>query len=122
MTSTGFENYAEALKIYLAKYREVSSSALCLCSLIPFSLSILLFRILVVDINVLTAVYSPNRNEERHSRRDQAVATALKPRSRVRPVPAQLDNRIHQAQRRIKDKKRVSTTFSVLMDPIPHSN
>ena len=26
MTSTGFENYAEALKIYLAKYREVSSS------------------------------------------------------------------------------------------------
>ena len=23
MTSTGFENYAEALKIYLAKYREV---------------------------------------------------------------------------------------------------
>ena len=25
MTSTGFENYAEALKIYLAKYREVSS-------------------------------------------------------------------------------------------------
>ena len=24
MTSTGFENYAEALKIYLAKYREVS--------------------------------------------------------------------------------------------------
>lgn len=33
MTSTGFENYAEALKIYLAKYREVSSSALCLSSL-----------------------------------------------------------------------------------------
>jgi nuclear transcription Y subunit beta len=25
MTSLGFENYAEALKIYLAKYREVSS-------------------------------------------------------------------------------------------------
>ena len=24
MTSTGFENYAEALKIYLSKYREVS--------------------------------------------------------------------------------------------------
>jgi hypothetical protein len=24
MTSLGFENYAEALKIYLAKYREVS--------------------------------------------------------------------------------------------------
>ena len=24
MTSTGFENYAEALKIYLGKYREVS--------------------------------------------------------------------------------------------------
>lgn len=23
MTSTGFENYAEALKIYLSKYREV---------------------------------------------------------------------------------------------------
>ena len=32
MTSTGFENYAEALKIYLAKYREVSSSALSLSS------------------------------------------------------------------------------------------
>ncbi len=31
MTSLGFENYAEALKIYLAKYREVSSV------LIPFS-------------------------------------------------------------------------------------
>lgn len=26
MTSTGFENYAEALKIYLAKYREVSNA------------------------------------------------------------------------------------------------
>jgi hypothetical protein len=25
MTSLGFENYAEALKIYLAKYREVST-------------------------------------------------------------------------------------------------
>jgi len=27
MTSLGFENYAEALKIYLSKYREVSCSA-----------------------------------------------------------------------------------------------
>lgn len=27
MTSLGFENYAEALKIYLTKYREVSSPA-----------------------------------------------------------------------------------------------
>lgn len=27
MTSLGFENYAEALKIYLAKYREVSPHA-----------------------------------------------------------------------------------------------
>lgn len=26
MTSLGFENYSEALKIYLAKYREVSRS------------------------------------------------------------------------------------------------
>lgn len=26
MTSLGFENYAEALKIYLSKYREVSRS------------------------------------------------------------------------------------------------
>jgi hypothetical protein len=26
MTSLGFENYAEALKIYLARYREVSLS------------------------------------------------------------------------------------------------
>lgn len=26
MTSLGFENYAEALKIYLSKYREVSSA------------------------------------------------------------------------------------------------
>ena len=25
MTSLGFENYAEALKIYLSKYREVSN-------------------------------------------------------------------------------------------------
>jgi nuclear transcription Y subunit beta len=25
MTSLGFENYAEALKIYLSKYREVST-------------------------------------------------------------------------------------------------
>lgn len=30
MTSLGFENYAEALKIYLSKYREVSKSFLCL--------------------------------------------------------------------------------------------
>ncbi len=30
MTSLGFENYAEALKIYLSKYREVSSAFLCL--------------------------------------------------------------------------------------------
>lgn len=28
MTSLGFENYAEALKIYLSKYREVSSMVL----------------------------------------------------------------------------------------------
>lgn len=34
MTSLGFENYAEALKIYLSKYREVSSAFLCLLGLI----------------------------------------------------------------------------------------
>jgi hypothetical protein len=28
MTSLGFENYGEALKIYLARYREVSDTAL----------------------------------------------------------------------------------------------
>jgi histone H3/H4 len=28
MTSLGFENYAEALKIYLSKYREVSANVL----------------------------------------------------------------------------------------------
>ena len=33
MTSLGFENYAEALKIYLAKYREVSHSFLLLSRL-----------------------------------------------------------------------------------------
>ena len=38
MTSLGFENYAEALKIYLSKYREVSfvslpHSVLLLCQL-----------------------------------------------------------------------------------------
>jgi Histone-like transcription factor (CBF/NF-Y) and archaeal histone len=27
MTSLGFENYAEALKIYLSKYRDVSANA-----------------------------------------------------------------------------------------------
>ena len=27
MTSLGFENYAEALKIYLSKYRDVSTNA-----------------------------------------------------------------------------------------------
>lgn len=27
MTSLGFENYAEALKVYLSKYREVSTSS-----------------------------------------------------------------------------------------------
>ena len=27
MTSLGFENYAEALKIYLSKYREVSAGS-----------------------------------------------------------------------------------------------
>jgi hypothetical protein len=27
MTSLGFENYAEALKVYLSKYREVSQTA-----------------------------------------------------------------------------------------------
>jgi len=31
MTSLGFENYGEALKIYLARYREVSTCAYCLC-------------------------------------------------------------------------------------------
>ncbi len=36
MTSLGFENYAEALKIYLSKYREVSlvSSSLSLVSFV----------------------------------------------------------------------------------------
>jgi histone H3/H4 len=31
MTSLGFENYAEALKIYLSKYREVSSPSTMTC-------------------------------------------------------------------------------------------
>ena len=34
MTSLGFENYAEALKIYLSKYREVSSVSFRLTSLL----------------------------------------------------------------------------------------
>jgi hypothetical protein len=33
MTSLGFENYAEALKIYLSKYREVSPTLLLLLKL-----------------------------------------------------------------------------------------
>ena len=36
MTSTGFENYAEALKIYLAKYREVSHQSHCIFSLADY--------------------------------------------------------------------------------------
>lgn len=32
MTLLGFENYAEALKVYLAKYHEVIYSSLCLGS------------------------------------------------------------------------------------------
>jgi len=39
MTSLGFENYAEALKIYLAKYRDVSISF----SIINFLFLLLLF-------------------------------------------------------------------------------
>lgn len=31
MTSLGFENYAEALKVYLSKYREVIHYHLLLC-------------------------------------------------------------------------------------------
>ncbi len=37
MTSLGFENYAEALKIYLSKYREVSLKVSQKCSLRNFS-------------------------------------------------------------------------------------
>jgi Histone-like transcription factor (CBF/NF-Y) and archaeal histone len=33
MTSLGFENYAEALKIYLSKYREVSYDTRFLCQI-----------------------------------------------------------------------------------------
>ena len=70
----------------------------------------------------MTTLYSPNHKEERLSRRDRAVATALKARSRVQPVRAPLDSRILPVQPHIKDKKRVSTTSSVLMDRIPLSN
>jgi hypothetical protein len=36
MTSLGFENYAEALKIYLARYREVSFRIFYPCTNSPF--------------------------------------------------------------------------------------
>lgn len=124
MTSTGFENYAEALKIYLAKYREVSPSRLL--PLQPY-LDILFFfpflnRIRGIHINILTTVYSPNHNEEMPSRGGRAVATAPKRRNRVQPVRAQLGSRIRQARQRTKDKKKVSTTSSVLTDRIPLSS
>ena len=112
MTSTGFENYAEALKIYLAKYREVSSSALCLFQPhvdMHFPLISRLFS-LTINVNILTAACSLNHSEERHSRRDRAVATGLKARSRVQPERVRRGNRTRRAQRRIKDKKRASTT------------
>lgn len=35
MTSLGFENYAEALKIYLSKYREVSNGSRTITSFPP---------------------------------------------------------------------------------------
>lgn len=126
MTSTGFENYAEALKIYLAKYREVSSPAFCFPSLalthLSVSPSFLFICTSVNDINILTTINSPNHKEERPSRRDRAVATVLKGRSRVQLVRAPLGSRTHPAQQRTRDRKRVSTTSSVLMDRTPHSN
>lgn len=123
MTSTGFENYAEALKIYLAKYREVSPSTLPLqpCLAI-FIHSCLFIYTLLKHLKILTALSSLNHNEERHSRRDRAVATALKRRNQAQPGRARLGSRTHQAQLPTKDKKRVSTTSSVLMHPIPLSN
>jgi hypothetical protein len=53
MTSLGFENYAEALKIYLAKYREVSIFSLIapLHSLISLSTLSLLSDLHSDDIN-----------------------------------------------------------------------
>ena len=39
MTSLGFENYAEALKIYLARYREVSIFAKIIRSLFALGVS-----------------------------------------------------------------------------------
>lgn len=56
MTSLGFENYAEALKIYLSKYREVSASH-------------------VAYLQLLT-IYRHNRREQR-TKRDQTALEAI---------------------------------------------
>lgn len=84
MTSTGFENYAEALKIYLAKYREVC----CYLVLLPFGLILLTFQCCrpcseKPEILQLTSISSPNLSEASLSKPDQAVVTALRQRNLV---------------------------------------
>jgi len=93
MTSLGFENYAEALKIYLAKYREVSNAfPACLLRRAyspehhPCSGSVLCTE-------VLTSLLRLNRHEEIISHA-LAVGTGLHPKEvgAVGAVPAPLVN------------------------------
>lgn len=84
MTSLGFENYAEALKIYLSKYREVSAPH-------------------VAYLQLLT-IYRHNRREPR-TKRDQIaleaiqaadlLAVQLEERTRLEALPE--TNKIQQA-------------------------
>ncbi|KAF2459954.1 histone-fold-containing protein [Lineolata rhizophorae] len=76
MTSLGFENYAEALKIYLSRYREVS------CSLLPPAFVVLiLFLSSGVMLRILKTLL-------RHLSELFVLIGASRPSSQIRTNPA----------------------------------
>ena len=111
MTSTGFENYAEALKIYLAKYREVSN----IFHGLTFPAPSCFYNIshqhkCKGQREVLITISSPNLREETLSSRGQAVAmVALVPDRLVLADLLRVVLQIRRHHQRIKVKKAAST-------------
>lgn len=106
MTSTGFENYAEALKIYLAKFREVSRSYLVFSTSMP-SICLTFFLAIGFPEQCIDSQYSHNLNGGRISKINKDLAAHM-----VRPIVKQ-ELEAPQIQRQplaIRAKMRVSTT------------
>lgn len=119
MTSLGFENYAEALKIYLAKYREVSSHIsfqlyyLCLCCILIFNLLFIRLKAIFLWIRLISE-HRPSQQEERISK------TVLVAKALARPPPLAHLEQIRQLEE-ISTRPRVQIIFLAVSKQKPES-